>query len=556
MNRWVRIIICSVLGLILFACGLLVPVHLRAVDESVIERAGRNTPSFIDRGLALVAEKKTGAARMLLQAAQLANLPGHGTLNQAISILEEQKPELKPWGAEVPPGWPPAAGQSNSEPFTEVAIRLANREKFLERLQASNHPAVQELLRFRAATNTTIFPPSASSSGQALDAALVIGGLLFESGDYSPALSNTLFGLAASANRGGSSQAFELVLADLMSLGQRFNWGQLGAFVRQIESAELLRLMAALVRQSGGRAPLIFAAVELTGKPAAVTGYLMNFSQTGLSDLGASLRFGAGGVNELLERDQRLNVSGLRPQLALNYCLRSPTFALILKWILYLSAGFLFAMALHFARPAVSDLERPLQVRGFHVAREVLFGLGFLLVVLFVSEPFLAHESQRTEFRFQLRLPTAGGAVPAEKPADHTSFMNQTVLLTMLLFFVLQALLYVASLVKLAEVRRQRVPARVKLKLLENEDHLFDSGLYLGFLGTIISLILVSAGVVKQPSLMAAYSSTSFGILFVVLFKVANLRPYRRKLLLEAESTPVEPPPVPQNAPHTYAAPL
>ena len=32
----------------------------------------------------------------------------------------------------------------------------------------------------------------------------------------------------------------------------------------------------------------------------------------------------------------------------------------------------------------------------------------------------------------------------------------------------------------------------MKLKLLENEDHLFDAGLYLGFVGTIISLILVS----------------------------------------------------------------
>lgn len=114
--------------------------------------------------------------------------------------------------------------------------------------------------------------------------------------------------------------------------------------------------------------------------------------------------------------------------------------------------------------------------------------------------------------------------------------MNQISLLTMLLFFVLQALLYMASLMKLSEIRRQESPARVKLKLLENEDHLFDAGLYLGFLGTIISLILVSMGVFKQPSLMAAYSSTSFGILFVVLFKVVNLRVARRKLLLEAEA--------------------
>ena len=117
--------------------------------------------------------------------------------------------------------------------------------------------------------------------------------------------------------------------------------------------------------------------------------------------------------------------------------------------------------------------------------------------------------------------------------------MNNLSLLTLLLFFVLQALIYTACLVKLAEIRRQKMPPRVKLKLLENEDHLFDAGLYLGFAGTIISLILVSLGVIK-PSLMAAYSSTSFGIIFVSVFKICHLRPERRKLLLEAEAQSAE----------------
>ena len=110
----------------------------------------------------------------------------------------------------------------------------------------------------------------------------------------------------------------------------------------------------------------------------------------------------------------------------------------------------------------------------------------------------------------------------------------------MLLFFVLQALLYISSLVKLAEIRRQRVPARMKLKLLENEDHLFDAGLYLGFLGTIVSFILFSLNVVHQFSLMVAYSSTSFGIIFVSVFKICHLRAARRKLLLEAEAASPE----------------
>jgi len=127
-----------------------------------------------------------------------------------------------------------------------------------------------------------------------------------------------------------------------------------------------------------------------------------------------------------------------------------------------------------------------------------------------------------------------GGAAPAALANVKSSIMNFS-LLTLLLFFVIQALIYTACLLKLAEIRRQKVLARMKLKLLDNEDHLFDAGLYVGFAGTIISLILISQGVIKQPSLMAAYSSTSFGIIFVVIFKIFNLRPLRRRYLLESE---------------------
>jgi hypothetical protein len=190
---------------------------------------------------------------------------------------------------------------------------------------------------------------------------------------------------------------------------------------------------------------------------------------------------------------------------------------------------------MHFARPQAPAVERPFQVRGFHVAREILFALGFLLVVLLLSEPFLAQESQNVEFPIRLRLPMVGSAAPVENTSAHDSIMNQLSLLTLLLFFVLQALLYVACLFKLAEIRRQTFPSNIKLKLLENEEHLFDAGLYLGFAGTIISLILVSMGVIK-PSLMAAYSSTSFGVIFVSIFKIFHLRPLRRKYLIETET--------------------
>jgi hypothetical protein len=108
-------------------------------------------------------------------------------------------------------------------------------------------------------------------------------------------------------------------------------------------------------------------------------------------------------------------------------------------------------------------------------------------------------------------------------------------LATLGVFFVLQGLLYLSCLVKLAEIRRQEILPNMKLKLLENEDHLFDAGLYLGFAGTIVSLIFASLHVIHF-SLMAAYSCTAFGIIFVSIFKIFHLRPTRRQLLLEADA--------------------
>ncbi len=546
MKSWGLFLTCAILGAIAVIGGLMVPAHLRSVDDTVLAHASKETPGLVNQGLAQAYEGNFGAAYWLMRAAQLRNLPGRDKLEAAVLEVGKNNPLLRKHGTmevnlagellESSRSTARAAGEP--EPFAEFVIRTENRERALRLLELSSNPAVQELLRFRSVTNTTLFPSSQSASGQALDAALVITGLLTDTRRLSASLSNSIITLAGEAVRGGNSRPFEQVLMDILSIGQRMNWGQLSSFLARIDDVETLRLQANLVRRHETELPILFSAVQLSSNPAGVANYLTTFGNTGLRDVGSALRYGAGGINELLQRNQRLSVSPFHP-LFVDLSLRAPWFALAIKWLLYIAGGFFVAVALHFALPGAAPLERPLQVRGFYIARAVLFGLGALLVVLLLSEPYLAQESQRVDFPIRLQLPTVGSAAPAGEPAKVTTFMNPEVLITMLIFFVLQALLYVACLLKLAEIRRQKVAARMKLRLLENEEHLFDAGLYLGFLGTIISLILVSLGVFKQPSLMAAYSATSFGILFVVVFKVVHLRPTKRKLLLEAEATPV-----------------
>jgi len=537
--------LCLVLGLVLLGCGLLVPAHLRAVDSSVVWSAGRRGDSLLARGQALLNAGRVGAAQLFVSAARLAEMPGWDRLGAAVTNRLAQNPGDLYWGngARVRSFFysqPAGAG------FAGFIVRRENREPALARLERSLSAGVQELLRCRALNHTVLFPPSSSASGQAFDAMLAEGCLLLDDHRLTPALSGQIQDLAWQANHGGGSQPLETVLLDLGSLGERLNWDQLTAFVAEIPDADTLHLLAGQLAKAGDQLPLWFAAVQLSGQPSAVASYAAKFPQTGLRDISSGLWYGKNGVIELAQSGRRFYTSSALRFLAahtpaggLYYfaatrSLQKPWLVLAAKWLCYLGAGFLFAAALHFCRPPVSRLELPLQVRGVHLLREFLFSLGFLLVVLLLSEPFLAQERQEGGFSFRLHLPMSGGAVPAGIAGLQHTVMNPTILLTLLVFFVLQALIYVSCLVKLAEIRRQQVPPRMKLKLLENEDHLFDAGLYLGFAGTIVSLMIASLGFEKF-SLMAAYSSTCFGIIFVVIFKIFHLRPARRKLLIEAE---------------------
>lgn len=557
MSRFACFWTALVAAVLLLACGYLIPAHIRAVDASVLQAAGRGTPSLVKRAMDLVALEKLGSAQLLFQVAKAEGLSDRAVLSEATTDLARKQPELQFWGGPEPrieSIADPRRPKSESEAFTAFVVRQEHRQRVLDFLGNVRKSSVVELLNCRRLTNTVIFPPSWTSSGQAFDAAISVTGLLMAEERLNPSLESALYSMANAANRGGNPHQLEQALLDMMSLGQRLNWGQLVVFVQNIQDPETLRYLASLIRRSEGDLPIIYASVELSGDPKRVAAYAMNFGDTGIRDLRGAIRYNSGGLRVLLDRNQRLRHSPFDVLLT-SYIpfdnlpvlvWRSPGAAIALKWLMYLGAGYLFALGVHFlllhrtqmrVRAAHGEpiYELP-PVRGIHVTREILCALGFLVVMLLVSEPFLSQDSQKVDFPFRLRLALTTNPAPATLAVTKSTIMNQLSLLTLLLFFVLQALIYTACMFKLAEVRRQNISPRIKLRLLDNEDHLFDAGLYLGFVGTIISLILVSLGVIK-PSLMAAYSSTSFGIIFVSIFKIFNLRPYKRRLVLESELT-------------------
>ena len=118
---------------------------------------------------------------------------------------------------------------------------------------------------------------------------------------------------------------------------------------------------------------------------------------------------------------------------------------------------------------------------------------------------------------------------------------NPTLLVNVLLivfFAVIQIVVFTSCINKIRKIMSGKGDSRLKLQLLENEDNLFDMGLYIGIAGTALTLaakLLVETDLIN---LSAAYASNIFGILCVALVKIKHLRPSRESLIRGDEVGP------------------
>lgn len=113
--------------------------------------------------------------------------------------------------------------------------------------------------------------------------------------------------------------------------------------------------------------------------------------------------------------------------------------------------------------------------------------------------------------------------------------MDTSTILSIGFFAALQVAMYLICLAKIREIAGQPLAPLVKLKLMENEENLFDGGLYVGIGGTATALVLQVLGVI-EPNLLAAYSSNLFGITCVALVKIRHVRPFKRQLIMEGQA--------------------
>jgi hypothetical protein len=539
-------------ALVLAVSGLLVPAHLRSLDTAALEAA---------------AESASSNAQQLKASLNAAHIGPAGWIAEATKARPEQGQSIRAPLASRPtaaiiggpdPGFQafierlPSSRYAAAEPTPVIPLLLPRRDRNLlaDTLKSSTRAHVAALLKIRELSGMRRLHPASHPAGAPFDAGLLTLAQLVESDHIDPTRAEQIGDLANQA-AGGNPRAIEAVeelITATLSLGRQLDFRSLANLANFESSVSGWADMGTLFRAHPKQTARLFTALHYEKDNQGLFRYLTAHPQTGHRDLQKALLLGPGAVHHLLEeglpirQPHRLTESILgpfaaeRPAQLAEFAASEREAALLLKLALLLLAGLALALALGAAwRGTSGAADRVGRLSPAVLARNLCLSLACTLTLWFVFEPEVLQSSD-TEINAAPRLEFAvASAVDAiQSPVKTMQELNQVTLLVLALFFVLQLIVYCFCLIKLKEIARQNLDPSIKLRLLDNEENLFDFGLYLGLGGTVLALILVAVGIV-EASLMAAYASTLFGILFVALLKVLHLRPYRRSLILEAE---------------------
>lgn len=525
------------LGAGLLALAWVLPVNVKSLNPALLREAGRDTQTVASFGQNLLELDKPGPAELVLEAAGQVGDPGASGLQAAFDDFAERHPDMMPWG-----GWDPAldpllqAKPSDATGSTPVLRFLAvqrAREALRTYLGVSRLPAVQTILKTADLTATVRFVPARQPGGQPLDAVILLTGYLWQSERLSPSLQREVKTLAEAAVASRQMGRLEDFYLDILTLGKRLDWTQLAELLRTATGTATVEQFAHLARLAPDHLPVIYTAALMNRSADDVARYLIGFGQPGVDNLRLALKHGTGAVRQLVERQSPITpAAGPEFEFGAGFALRHPDAALLVKYAAFLAGIFLLLRSLDLK--LFRAIERALH-SSFPRMGSGLIALILTFIFFVFSEPYLLKAAPLSEFQLRLVLPTLGAATPpaADATSNASTSMEQSTVISIIVFALLQIGMYVICLLKISEIDRQGIAPQLKLRLMENEENLFDGGLYIGIAGTATALVLQVLGLI-EANLLAAYSSNLFGIVCVALVKIRHVRTYKRRLIVEA----------------------
>ena len=528
------------LGAGLLLVAWLLPVNVKSLNPALLREAGRDTPGLARFGRDLLELDKPGPAALVLEAARKVGDPAARDFGAVYESYAQKHRDLMPWG-----GWDvalepllanrSAASPADSQPVLNFMVTAQARENLRRYLAVSRLPGVQNLLKTATLTSTQRFVPAGKPGGQPLDAVILLSAYLWQTEHLSAGLQREVRILAEAANSSGHMGDLEDFYLDILTLGKRLNWVQLSELLRTAGNLGTVAQFAHLTRVAPEHLPVIYAAALITRSADGVANYLIAYGQTGAGHLQLALSHGEGAVKQLVLRQVPVT-AGAGPEFELGaaFALRHPELALLTKYVAFLAGIFLLLRAVDLR--LFSTVERAL--RGAFPRMGSGLIAAILTFIFFVfSEPFLLSAAPASDYKIKLTIPVIGAlAAPDSSPSTPPTTMDTSTILSIIVFATIQVGMYIICLLKISEISRQSLSAATRLRLLENEENLFDGGLYIGIAGTATALVLQVLHLI-DANLLAAYSSNLFGIVCVALVKIRHVRPCKRELILEIQQT-------------------
>ena len=427
-------------------------------------------------------------------------------------------------------------------PVYNVLAPRENRKKLEGFLGESKSAVVKKILALRG-LNTVMLPPAYSAAGAPFEASVLCMALLAQSESFGEEFLYELSEIVSDIEKPGNQEAFEKCAIGVLALSKNLDYSALGALAKIFKSpGDVFGFAKIFAGQKDSHFRCcMYAAAVMSGSSAGCAAYLGGGETRAWGDLSFALERGKGAVDFLLKHKKPVYQNSPAAEFIDAYaapmkilfaplCAKYTAAVLALKVLLAMLGGALVAAgifrALRLGRPS-----------GFAGAWCLLTGLVFATLFFAAFEPsaFAVKIQNSSAFDFKIAFDRIKTNMVGDKDMKFSVDTDSATLAAIALFFVVQMIVYVVCLMRISVIRRTRASASLKLKLLENEDNLFDLGLYIGLAGTVASLILLTFGVITA-SLMAGYTSTLFGIIFTAMVKIIHLRKLKRKLLIDASN--------------------
>lgn len=434
-------------------------------------------------------------------------------------------------------------------PVLEWALPEEVRAALVRGLTESSQPGVMALLECRKLQKTEIFPAVGTAAGQPFEAVLLVAAALIETGRANSMLALAWERAASAAVQGAGSAVLEKAMLELLSVARRLEWDSLATVVERCEDPAILETISGAAGSEGQDWGVVLGLLLANDGGQAIAAHVRKHGKPGLDDLADALRMGTGALRALVKDGVRIHHPRLRRAVAERLGLgsvadglngvagRVPGFALALKYLLWIDGLFLVFLGLwHGRRSFLDEMNRRWDPHpDYRVLVVAAVTSGVLLFL--TAERYLVLNKPTPETQKQALRPILRARLRAEIPKTTTKAMNEKMIAMLVAFFVIQVSIYLIGLARLRHLRGRLVDAGVKLRLLDNEETLFDAPLYMGIAGSVLALVLRLTGY-EGVSLMASYSSTLFGILFCFVLKVMHVRPFRQRLILESSAHP------------------